>query len=245
MEAGQIDHYWGTRALEFVDQVEAATSPEALMALFARTIGEAGFSAFVMCGLPDAQTSFRDRILANGWPPEWSAIYLREELARHDPVERHCLHSVEPFDWSEARYDPEREPKAAMVMHRAVDFHMAQGFCVPIHFGDGPGAAVSIAGERPDFGRGVRPAMHLMALYAHNRMRSLLRPAKVRRVLTEREREVLKWVALGKTSWEISVILKISERTANAHVNAAARKLDAPNRIAAVVNALRRGEIEL
>src|SRR5262249_26273681 len=131
------------------------------------------------------------------------------------------------------------------VWDMAIDLHMALGFLFPIHNGEGSGAAVIISGERPDFGRGVRPAMHLMALYAHNRMRSLLRPTIARRVLTDREREVLRWTAAGKTSWEISVILNISERTANAHIASAAQKLDAPNRIAAVVNALRRGEIAL
>ena len=239
------DIYWDSRAFAFVDAVEATKSPDQVALLFEKEIAQAGFSAYVMCGLPDAQTNFRDRILANGWPAEWSSIYLREDLAPHDPVERHCLRSVEPFDWSEARYDAEAEPRAHMVMQRAKDFRMAQGFCVPIHYGEGPGAAVSISGERPDFGRGIRPAMHLMALYAHNRMRFLLRPAAAKRILTEREREVLRWTAAGKTSWEISVILNISERTANAHIASAARKLDAPNRIAAVVNALRRGEIAL
>jgi LuxR family quorum sensing-dependent transcriptional regulator len=132
-------------------------------------------------------------------------------------------------------------------MQRALDFRLAQGFCVPIHYGDGSGAAVSIGGERPDFGNGVKPALYLMALYAHNRIRTLLRPPSERqgRILTEREREVLRWTAVGKTSWEIGAILGISERTANWHLASAARKLNAPNRIATVVTALRRREIGL
>jgi LuxR family transcriptional regulator, quorum-sensing system regulator BjaR1 len=96
------DTYWGSRAFAFVDAVEATKSPDQVALLFEKEIAQAGFSAYVMCGLPDAQTNFRDRILANGWPAEWSSIYLREDLAPHDPVERHCLRSVEPFDWREA-----------------------------------------------------------------------------------------------------------------------------------------------
>jgi len=132
------------------------------------SIAKAGFGAYVMCGLPDAQTDFRNRVLANGWPAEWSRIYLAENLAKNDPVERHCLRSVDPFDWRDAYYDAETELVAKSTMQRAADLGMKQGFCVPIHYGDGSGAAVSIAGERPDFGFGVRPAMHLMALYAHH-----------------------------------------------------------------------------
>jgi DNA-binding CsgD family transcriptional regulator len=36
--------------------------------------------------------------------------------------------------------------------------------------------------------------------------------------LSNREIEVLKWAALGKTSWEMSMILEISERTVNFHL---------------------------
>jgi DNA-binding CsgD family transcriptional regulator len=52
--------------------------------------------------------------------------------------------------------------------------------------------------------------------------------------LSPREREVLKWLRLGKTSWDISVILRISERTVNYHVNNILKKLDVTNRLQAV-----------
>ena len=237
--------FWCARALDFIDSVEAVGTLEQVAALFEKEIAQAGFSAFIMCGLPDATTSFQNRIIANGWSAEWSAIYLKEDLARYDPVERYCLQSAEPFDWSQAPYDPETEPRAHDVMRRARDFKMAQGFCVPIHYGDGPGAAISIAGERPELGRGIRPAMHLMALYAHHRMRSLLRPHPIKKVLTDREREVLAWIAMGKSSWETSVILGLSERTVNWFIAEAAQKLDASNRTQAVVNAIRTRELKI
>jgi LuxR family quorum sensing-dependent transcriptional regulator len=244
----QEDQHWGIRALEFVDAVDTAKSADAVTNLFKNSIAQAGFNAYVMCGLPDSQTEFRNRILANGWPEEWLSIYLRDNLAKDDPVERHCLRTVEPFDWSGAPFDAENEPKAQEVMRRAADLGMAEGYCVPIHYGDGSGAAVSIAGERPDLGRGVRAAMHLMALYAHHAARGLLRPSPPklsRGVLTERERECLRWAAAGKTDWEISMILHISRRTAHAHMQNAARKLNAVNRVSTIVRALRTGEITL
>lgn len=243
----QSDPHWGVRALEFVDAVERAKTPADVETLFRASIAQAGFGAYVMCGLPDAQTDFRNRVLANGWPSEWSRIYLAENFAKNDPVERHCLRSVDPFDWGDAYYDAEAEPVAKSIMQRAADFGMKQGFCVPIHYGDGSGAAVSIAGERPDLGLGVRAAMYLMALYAHHRVRSLIRrPASgTGRILTDREREVLRWALAGKTDWEIGIILRISERTARAHMSNAARKLHAANRTSTVVQALRCGEVIL
>ena len=53
-------------------------------------------------------------------------------------------------------------------------------------------------------------------------------------VLTPRERDAIAWVAEGKSDWEISVILGVSEATARWHVDNARRKLGAVNRAQAV-----------
>lgn len=58
------------------------------------------------------------------------------------------------------------------------------------------------------------------------------RPAPVR--LTARERDSLALVAEGKTDWEISVILGVSEATARFHVDNGRRKLGAVTRAQAV-----------
>ncbi|MFC3194108.1 response regulator [Marinicella sediminis] len=51
--------------------------------------------------------------------------------------------------------------------------------------------------------------------------------------ITRRESDVLYWVAQGKTDWEISQILHISERTVNKHLEQIYRKLEVSNRTAA------------
>ncbi len=63
--------------------------------------------------------------------------------------------------------------------------------------------------------------------------------------LTPREIEVLHWLKEGKTSWEISKILQISERTAIFHINNVKTKLNAVNRTQAVAIALGKGLISL
>ncbi len=61
--------------------------------------------------------------------------------------------------------------------------------------------------------------------------------------LSEREKEVLTWSKRGKSSWEISAILNISERTVNFHVNNIMQKLNAVSRTQAVAVAIERGLI--
>ena len=61
--------------------------------------------------------------------------------------------------------------------------------------------------------------------------------------LTKREIECLQWAAVGKSEWEISQILGISEHTSEKHLLNAKAKLGAANRVQAVAEALRRGFI--
>lgn len=59
--------------------------------------------------------------------------------------------------------------------------------------------------------------------------------------LSGRELQCLDWVSRGKTSWEIGVILGLSERTVNFHLINASRKLNVYGRQAAVAQAIRLG----
>jgi DNA-binding CsgD family transcriptional regulator len=56
--------------------------------------------------------------------------------------------------------------------------------------------------------------------------------------LSEREAACLQWAAAGQTSRETAMILGVSERTVNFHLQNACRKLCARNRRAAVATAL-------
>ena len=56
--------------------------------------------------------------------------------------------------------------------------------------------------------------------------------------LTEREIEVLAWLKQGKSTWEITQILNISESTVKFHINNSLSKLHASNRTHAVAIAI-------
>ena len=56
--------------------------------------------------------------------------------------------------------------------------------------------------------------------------------------LSDRERQVLRWTAAGKTSSETGAILGISARTVNYHMTGILLKLNAVNKTQAVVKAV-------
>jgi DNA-binding NarL/FixJ family response regulator len=61
--------------------------------------------------------------------------------------------------------------------------------------------------------------------------------------LTEREVQVLTWVARGKSSADIATILEISERTVNFHLDNAMRKAGVATRVQAAVKCVMLGLI--
>ena len=63
--------------------------------------------------------------------------------------------------------------------------------------------------------------------------------------LSAREKEVLRWIKEGKSSWAVSVILSISEATVKFHIKNIMRKLDSATRAQAVATAIEQGYIEI
>ena len=68
-------------------------------------------------------------------------------------------------------------------------------------------------------------------------------PEPVNFYLTPKETEVLTWISAGKTDYEISVILSLSQHTVDFHVRNIFKKLKTNNRILAVVKAYSYGLI--
>jgi DNA-binding CsgD family transcriptional regulator len=62
--------------------------------------------------------------------------------------------------------------------------------------------------------------------------------------LTPREAEILTWIARGKSSWEVSQILSVSERTVLFHIDNAKKKMGVSSRTHLVVKAAMEGLIQ-
>jgi LuxR family quorum sensing-dependent transcriptional regulator len=232
-------------AFDFVDDLQRITTAEAVVATMTRAFASFGYEFFCVTTFPRPQQRFEEVILASRLPAEWIKIYLEERYVHDDPTIRHCKRVVYPFAWKDAPHDPEREPRAAELIQRAGDFGLANGLWVPIPSPTGCEGGVWLGGPHCDLTARSSPAIHLMALYAFERIRSLLAlPEIPRPCLTVREREVLTWVAQGKSAWEIGEILNIAKRTVDEHVQTAGRKLGASNRTQAVALALRHRVLE-
>ena len=227
-------------AFEFIENIQGLSTTDEIMDAMGAVLGDYGFRYFCFNFLPRPTQSFEDVLLANRLPAAWLKLYQEKQFVHADPSIRHCKSMVRPYRWLEAPYNREAEPRALEVVQRAMDFGLADGFVVPIGSPAGRAGHVYLGGRTLDWSDNDLAALHLMALYAFDRVLQLHCPRPQQDPnLTAREREVLTWVALGKTAWEIGEILKISSRTVNEHILHSRRKLGAANRTQAVTIALR------
>jgi LuxR family quorum sensing-dependent transcriptional regulator len=226
-------------AIEFAQRIGLQNSPDAVVEETARATARFGIETVAFSFLPNGAQAFADTLLARKWPAEWFSEYTSNNYIRIDPVAHALKSATRPFRWSDIPMAGATREGAAL-MHRRRDYGFSDAVVVPIHNPIGLPAFVSLSGRQIEVPDAELLPLHVVALSAFQRVRELQEPrAKSKPHLSPREREVLTWVAQGRSAWEIGLILNIAKRTADEHVQSAIRKLGALNRAHAVAIALK------
>lgn len=229
-------------ALNLALGVERETTVAAVSERFQRFIEAIGFTSAV-CLVVDATRPFRPTdILMSTRPKDWLATYLAEGHMAFDPVLEAANRTDCAFAWSDVVDRRRLDPAARRVMGLAAKHGMREGFVIPIR---GPRQAtglVSLAGPRRRFSDADRAALVLVGTYVHQRLLALSQQGATSSVtLTKREVEIARWIAEGKSDWQIGQILSISAKTVNYHVENIKRKFGVASRVQAVLAASSQG----
>lgn len=164
-------------------------------------------------------------------PKSWIDFYFKSEFLPLDPVMRICHHPGTLWVWDDGVAGDGAKVLAAArehgiyhgVSHSAIAQNRATGI-------------LSFASSDPVKNVVLSTELELKLQYlAELSLASLFRlndisMKQVNMELSDREREILKWTAEGKTSAEISLILSISQHTVNFHQKNMQKRLNAPNK---------------
>jgi LuxR family quorum sensing-dependent transcriptional regulator len=232
-------------AFEKIEEINHAADTAAVISILDTAGSTFGYDNFSISGLPQPGEKIDPYIMACRWPGEWAERYVARNYVAIDPVIALTQRSLNPFTWTEAT-GGQTDEQAAM-MHEATEFGLVEGFAVPIYSVSGFQAIVTFGARSWTMTLPEKRALHLVAIYAHNAIRSRLpgindgsegrHGGKVQ--LTGREVDCLKWSAAGKTATEISAITGVAPRTVEHHLERAAAKLNAVNKTQAVAKAIR------
>ena len=156
---------------------------------------------------------------------------------------------LRPFLWDQLATEQELQSDEHLVLDESREAGLKHGVSVPLFGPLGRVSVVSFASQFDD-AEPLHRIHHLNALawQFHIAFTELARPepnSQPRIDLSNRERDCLRWTAEGKSSWDIGMILNISENTVNFHIKNAMRKLGTTSRTVAVVKAIRLNLIEL
>jgi LuxR family transcriptional regulator, quorum-sensing system regulator BjaR1 len=206
---------------------------------------EAGLSHGFACFMP-SDGDFSSTTFADAMPDGWSRNYHEQGYAAADPLTSRLLAQTRPVPWTAHDWDHGATPLQQRWRDDNIAAEIHGGLAIPDR-SSGILKVISLGGRNDDLHPLDRASLHFAGIEALNRMYELgVRPSeRMGPPLSKRERECLKWIAAGKTDWEIGGILSLSEKTVNIYVERAKRKLGVQTRTQAVVHALRNGIIAL
>lgn len=175
----------------------------------------------------------------SNYPESWTRQYLESNFLFIDPRIQRARQSSHPFLWDEALF-----ADAPELWKRLKQQGLENGLTLSVL--DSPGGISMLSLVGPDEKRlptDDEPKLQdlqILARCIHSLVANLTREKSAAAFdeLTEREIEVLKWSADGKSAQDIADILGISCNTVNFHIKNIVQKLHAPNKTVAVVRAV-------
>lgn len=209
--------------------------------LLSQQLFEAKHIAYLCLNLPNP--THNDYYIHHSYSSEWEQCYAGEGFVDVDPVLKDGLASITPTDWASLK-DHSSPTKAFFGAAKELDVGK-QGITFTVRGGHGETAIFSVNTDHNEKEWQAYKAEHMsdlqvIATYFHEK---ILRTQEDFRdnsleTLSARELECLKWCTAGKSYWETSVILGISERTVNFHMTTVRHKLNAMTNAQAVAKAI-------
>lgn len=235
--------------IDFIYKSNDTRIPEDLTDLFLKYLNNFGIDRFIMGDLSYDLTFDKEQkldLLAN-YPEEWLKYYKSRHYVNYDPVYQKGLNASTPFTWEEVLKE-NISKKSIRVMDEAREHALYGGIGLTIHrpLGKiiGLGLSASENGIRYD-----ADTISLVNIASHQFFTvysDLIHYDELDRntvKLTNREREVLLWIAKGKTKSDIARILGVSESSIKRHCENLFVKLEVNNLPHAVARAIRTGLI--
>jgi len=233
--------------LDFVDSLQNMDVLDDMIGAFAALIARYGYDSFRCAEMVRHSEPLSPQMAFGTLDRDWAVFYRDQDYVYTDSTVQMVLQTRYPFTWGALKENRRLNSLTKRIFDEAkFDFQFSDGLLVPIHLSDGSISAVSLVGEKPDTRPAVNRGLGIAAIYLHSKASLLviedsqISSSRNKPIVSRRQLDCIQWVAEGKSDWEISMILGISEATVHNHVERAKRSLGVTTRVQAVVEAARR-----
>lgn len=252
MQVNPVLRYMGgtMELIDFIYVSNQAKTVDALVEHFVAYLKNFGLDRFIMSSMSHDHFQEKEKnhgVLVN-FPEEWMQHYQENNYLVDDGIYNKALMARAPFTWKSVKEHPRTPDKSVRILDEAQEFKLYDGIGLSIHKPYGHIIGMGIAGSD----KGVECSKDVLSLVfaAANQFYLVFddlsginnAPEPIR--LTNRESEVLLWLARGKSIMDIADILSVSTATAKYHCLNIYRKLDVDNGRLAVMKAIRMGLIQ-
>lgn len=237
---------------DFAERLNDLSDSAAITDYVMSVIEPLGFGSFTyhLIQAPDVdQVARRTATGISSYPESWKAHYVSNGYVNHDPVVEKVFEEKIPFIWSRS-IDPDTlSLQQSRLLDDAKGIGIMDGLTIPLLSRRGETASLSLVPNKLDAEALNNPGMHnyvhLIGEFLHSHAARIVieeaatqHSRRRRSILSPRETEILTWVARGKSTWDVSRLLGISEKAVDFHLDATKRKLQATNRTQAAVKAV-------
>jgi LuxR family quorum sensing-dependent transcriptional regulator len=240
---------YAKRTLDFVERLQRLTDYDDICRLIMKEMEWFGFSCVTSFSVPGPGKTLKDCLWLNNRPQDYIDHYSEQNYILRDPVVTEFRRTLMPYSWNDVRRTRPLKKPERNIIDEASEWGARDGFMIPIVSASGSMSGFCPCGYEPNLSTRARAALEVIGIYSHLALKRAVlqqeRDEMTHTPLSPREREILQWVAIGKSDDEIGEILQISTATVTEHINRAKTKLDAMRRTYAVVQALRFGEISI
>jgi len=245
-----LDRTQSYRFEDFIRDSAAARDGKALFDLLRHAVGQYGYDRLIFSAPLDFDLppEWRRLGIYSTYPDDWLEEYERRSYAAIDPVLLAAASRNHAFTWAELeRTSVYSDAQKRFMQAATADAGLHSGIGVPIHGQRMLQAGVGLASSTPH--DGAEAACDLVGAFcnqfyiAFKRLYAHAQVSSETRTLSPKEREILTWVAAGKTDDDIASILGISRNTVDTHMRSIFRKFDSGNRVTAVVHGIMHGHI--
>lgn len=237
---------------QLIDNLDKAKDVNQLKE-YCETLCELTEIPYYLLGIIGQESSYAPNIrLMSNYPDEWLSMYFKDGKQQADPVVKYIFEKQSPIRWDKLIASADfSSTQGLRVFEEAAQYGLYNGVSIPLKSASENIAVFSMAvNKRSDAVELLDNAQmfshtfatHLFERYLQLEMSS--QQADDKSALTKRELECLFWACEGKTAWEISQIVGVSERTVLFHLNNSTSKLGAVNRQHAVALAIKKGLIK-
>jgi LuxR family transcriptional regulator, quorum-sensing system regulator CciR len=234
----------------FIESSRAVRSPSELHDLCDSVTREMGFDYFALVQI-DLRRKPGDRgvIAISSYPASWVADISSGTRVEDDPAFLASCRSLVGFRWSEMDRIIRLGRRQKVILARSRRAGISDGYTVPAHIpGETNGLATFAVGSSREVPERRLPMAQLAGTFAYEAARRIRRQSEevIAPVgLTPRQVDCVLLVARGKTDWEISRILGVSEETVSEHIDGARARYGVARRTQLVVRAIHDGHFAL